>query len=145
MKYYNTRARPGCQAHREDPVLVQGEGEHLVWINHAVDNVAFKARLTPPPAAEKNGQNPFHSAVSRRIRVESLSDRLALLSFHRPQPYSVAIAAGPSTAHNGFSSSFPSVSSLFHPLQSHRPIYPIVCEVLSCFVLGVPLPCLGSS
>merc|ERR550539_1287900 len=87
--------------------IVQGEGEHLVWVNHAVENVAFKARLTPPPA-EKNSRNPFHSAVSRRIRVESLSDRLALLSFHRPQPYSVAIAAGPSTAHNGFSSSFAS-------------------------------------
>ena len=34
--------------------IVQGEGEHLVWINHAVDNnVGFKARLTPPPATEK--------------------------------------------------------------------------------------------
>ena len=30
--------------------IVQGEGEHLVWVNHAVENVAFKARLTPPPA-----------------------------------------------------------------------------------------------
>ena len=59
----------------------------------------------------QNSRNPFHSAVSRRIRVESLSDRLALLSFHRPQPYSVAVAAGPSAAYNGisYSSSFASV------------------------------------
>ena len=116
--------------------IVQGEGEHLVWINHAVDNVAFKARLTPPPASAadkvrghpyiidvsvkftqpplaillQNGQSPFHSAVSRRIRVESLSDRLALLSFHRPQPYSAAVAAGPSTAHSGCCTNLISVS-----------------------------------
>ena len=49
--------------------IVQGEGEHLVWINHAVDNVAFKARLTPPPAAEKVKTENMPLRLREQIQV----------------------------------------------------------------------------
>jgi hypothetical protein len=62
--------------------------------NRPVSGPSFLSPAFLPCSPHPTATHPFHSATNRHIKVESLSERLKLLSFHRPQSCSVAMGAG---------------------------------------------------